>query len=109
MGRSLRFFWTLFRSCSRRARSLEMSSEFGSESVSRVDWYSTGESEETVEGEESWRRSWSSTWSIGVSSSMMVLDRAGCFTAFVSKRRFGGRPLEGGMPGVRQDSGGWTG
>ena len=53
MGRSFRFFWTLLRSFSRIARSLEISSELGSESSSRVDWYSAGESEEAVEGEES--------------------------------------------------------
>ena len=76
MGRSLRFFWTLRRSLSRRARSLEMSSEVMSVSEGK-----SGESEDVGEGEERERRSSSATWSTGVSVSMMVLACAGCFTA----------------------------
>lgn len=71
IGRSFRLRWTLLRSFSRAAKSREISSELGSESVSKVDCESMGdsggESEDVDEGEESGSRSSSLGGSMGVS------------------------------------------
>lgn len=63
MGLSLRFLRTFLRSCSRTARSLDISSALRSESVSGLRGYPMGELDAEDDGEDSGLESSGNGWS----------------------------------------------